>query len=915
MYKLEHLRYALLGILVACAITYPTPAQNGSAAGAGRVPDASQLAALPFRNSSLPIEQRVDDLVSRMTLEEKVGQMQHTAPSISRLGIPAYDWWSEALHGVARSGYATVFPQAIGMAATWDPALVHQEGETIATEARAKYNQAQREDNHSIYYGLDFWSPNINIFRDPRWGRGQETYGEDPFLTARLGVGFVTGLQGDDPKYFKVIATPKHYAVHSGPESKRHGFNVDVAPRDLEDTYLPAFRATVTEAHADSVMCAYNAIDGQPACANTYLLQKTLRDDWKFPGYVTSDCGAVGDITTGHHFTPDNEHGAAAAVRAGTDTTCGDEYAEQGALVKAVHDGLIKESEIDTAVKRLFTARLRLGMFDPPDAVPFNRISMSEDDSPAHRQLALQAARESMVLLKNQDGLLPFKSGVKKIAVIGPNVEALLALEGNYNGTPSHPVFPLDGLRQEFANKAEVLYAQGSAYVPQLPLPAPSTVFHQAGGEPGLKAEYFANTDFSGQPVLTRVDPQIQFDWDAASPAPGVPMQAFAVRWEGTLTPPGAGDYAFSVSGPHCYPCNDTETFRIYLDDKLQAEGSVSDGQWRPKAPEFKLRFDDIQPRKFRLEYTHRAPLFAAGATFDWLPPADVLRDEAVRTARQSDVVVAFVGLSPDLEGEEMPVHVPGFSGGDRTDISLPRVQQDLLEALAATGRPLVVVLMNGSALAVNWAQEHAAAILEAWYPGEAGGTAIAETLSGANNPGGRLPVTFYASLDQLPPFDDYSMQNRTYRYFQGKPLYGFGYGLSYSSFNYSNLKLSASQIAAGQPLTVEADVRNTSQVAGDEVAELYLEYPPVSTTEAPHAFEVRYRALKGLERLHLGPGENRHLTFILSPRDLSRVTAKGGHVVLPGHLSVFVGGGQPGAAAGGAQAEFEISGRQELPR
>jgi beta-glucosidase len=872
--------------------------------------DASQEAAPAYRNSALPLEQRVNDLVSRMTLEEKVLQMQHTAPAIPRLGVPSYDWWSEALHGVARSGYATVFPQAIGMAATWDTDLIHREAETIATEARAKYNQAQREGNHSIYFGLDFWSPNINIFRDPRWGRGQETYGEDPYLTARLGVAFVTGLQGDDPHYFKVIATPKHYAVHSGPESKRHGFNIDAAPYDLEDTYLPAFRATVTEGHADSVMCAYNAIDGEPACANSYLLQKTLREAWKFPGYVTSDCGAVGDITSGHHFTPDNEYGSAAAVRAGTDTTCGDEYVN---LVKAVHDGLIQESEIDTALKRLFTARFRLGMFDPPRSVSYNRITMSEDDSPAHRALALQAARESMVLLKNQDGVLPLKASVKKIAVIGPNAESLPALEGNYNGTPSHPVLPIDGMRKVFAGRADVLYAQGSPYVSQLPVPVPRTVFGPSGGAAGtgLTAEYFANTDFSGKPALRRADPQIQFDWDAAAPVPGVPLDAFAVRWTGTLTPPGPGDYTFSVSALGCYPCGDQETVRVYLDGAPVAEATRAQYHWSPKAPIFQGHFADTKPHDFRLEYTHRAPLFAAGVTFNWQPPADVLRDEAVKAAGQANVVVAFVGLSPGLEGEEMPVHVEGFSGGDRTDISLPRAQQDLLEALAATGKPLVVVLLNGSALAVNWANEHASAVLEAWYPGEEGGTAIAETLSGANNPAGRLPVTFYASLDQLPPFEDYSMKNRTYRYFTGQPLYGFGYGLSYASFAYSNLKLSSSEVKAGEGLSVEADVENTSTVAGDEVAEFYLTVPEGSQFQNA----ALLRELRGFQRVHLSPGETKKVIFALTPRDLSQVTANGEHKVLPGRFSAVVSGGQPRAGSSSVEATFEIIGEADLPR
>jgi len=454
-----------------------------------------------------------------------------------------------------------------------------------------------------------------------------------------------------------------------------------------------------------------------------------------------------------------------------------------------------------------------------------------------------------------------------------------------------------------------VLYAQGSAYVSQLPVPVPSTVFHTAssGSAPGLKAEYFPNTDFSGKPALTRIDPQIQFDWDAAPPAAGIPLSAFGVRWSGTVTPPGVGDYTFSLGEPHCWPCQDRETYRLYMDDKLVTEGALGEDIGNLKAPRFQAHFTDTQPHSFRLEYAHRSPRFAAGATLNWQPPAEALRDEAVKIAQQADVVVAFVGLSPDLEGEEMGIHVEGFSGGDRTDIGLPRAQQDLLEALAATGKPLAVVLLNGSALAVNWAEQHAAAILEAWYPGEEGGTAIAETLAGANNPGGRLPVTFYASLDQLPPFDDYSMQKRTYRYFGGKPLYAFGYGLSYASFIYSNLRLSSEKLQAGQPLTVEADVRNTAGISADEVTELYLEYPP--SPGAP------LRALKGFERVHLAPGETRHVAFKLNPRDLGQVTEKGEHRIMPGSYTVFVGGSQPTEGAHGLEAKFQITGEVKLPR
>ncbi len=408
-----------------------------------------------WQNPALPLDQRVADLVSQMTLEEKVSQMQNNAPAIPHLGIPAYDWWSEGLHGVARSGYATVFPQAIGMAATWDTDLIHHEAEIISTEARAKYGDAIAHDNHGIYYGLDFWSPNINIFRDPRWGRGQETYGEDPYLTGRLGVAFVESMQGNDPKYFKVIATPKHYAVHSGPESTRHTANVDVSPYDLWDTYLPAFRATITEAHAYSIMCAYNSIDGQPACANTMLLKDILRGDWKFSGYVTSDCGAIADISGGHKFAADQTAASVLAVKAGTDTTCGLGHPEYPTLVQAVKDGKITEAEINTAVTRLFTARFKLGMFDPPESVPYAKIPFSENDTPEHRKAALEAAQKSIVLLKNENHTLPLASSVGTIAVIGPNAANVASIEGNYNGIPSAPVVPLSGHGELFRRKSQ----------------------------------------------------------------------------------------------------------------------------------------------------------------------------------------------------------------------------------------------------------------------------------------------------------------------------------------------------------------------------------------------------------------------------------------------------------------------------
>ncbi len=856
-----------------------------------------------YLNSSLPVDTRVKDLVGRMTLEEKVSQMQNHSVGISRLNVPEYDWWSEGLHGIARSGYATVFPQAVGLAATWDTTLMHTVATTISTEARSKNAEALRNDNHSIYYGLDIWSPNINIFRDPRWGRGQETYGEDPFLTARMGVAFVKGLQGDDPKYYKTIATPKHFAVHSGPESTRHEANIDPSRHDLEDTYLPAFRATVMEAKAGSVMCAYNAVDGKPACANTYLLEDTLRKTWGFAGYVTSDCAAITDVAVGHKFAPDMAHAAAISVKAGTDTSCGKEYA---ALVQAAKEGLITEKEIDESVERLFRARFELGLFDPIASVKYAQIPFSETDSEAHRKLALDVSEKSMVLLKN-DGVLPLKKSVKTIAVIGPNAAALAAIEGNYNAVPSRPVVPLKGMENQFG-AANIVYAQGSPYVEELALPIPRTVLHPAAGDakPGLKAEYFDNIDFTGEPKLTRVDEQIDFDWNAASPAAVLKANAFGVRWTGTFTPPKTGDYDFSFRLAHCYPCRDAEMVRMYVDDKVATHQPVEARESRPSGMKpFTVHFDDTKPHAVKIEYSHHARLFGAGVSLDWKPPVDALREEAVAAAKKADVAVVFVGLSPELEGEEMPVHVAGFSGGDRTSIELPKVQQELMEAVAATGKPVVVVLMNGSALAVKWAKEHAAAVLEAWYPGEEGGTAIAATLAGENNPAGRLPITFYAGTDQLPAFDDYSMAKRTYRYFDGTPLWGFGYGMSYTNFKWSGVKLSSEKVNAGDPVTLDAVVANTGKMKGDAVSEVYLKAPGEGTPR---------HALVGFVREGVAPGKTATVHVVIDPRSLSTVDASGKRSITEGEYTVFVGGTQPGEGDG-ASAKFNVAGTKELPR
>jgi len=846
------------------------------------------LSSFGFERSAA--DPRAVDLVSKMTLDEKVHQMQNAAPAIPRLGIPSYEYWNEALHGVARGGEATIFPQAIGMAATWDRELLLAEGSTIAVEGRARYNQAQREGNHDRYFGLTFWAPNINIFRDPRWGRGQETLGEDPFLTGTLATEFVRGIQGDDPHYLKAIATPKHFAVHSGPEPLRHGFNVNPSPRDLNETYLPAFRRTVVEGHAHSLMCSYNAINGKPACANPELLNDTLRGEWGFDGFVTSDCGAIDDITQGHHFTRNNVEGAAAAVKAGTDTACAfkNEYLD---LARAVKQNVIPESELDQSLQRLLTARMRLGLFDPREQVPFSSIPISENHSAAHRELALRAARESIVLLAN-DGILPLEK-TSRIAVIGPSATSLIALEGNYKGTPTAPVLPLDGMEAAFGAD-KIVYAQGAPFVSDIALPVPRTVF----GE-GLKAEFFNGVGFKGSPVATRTDRQIDFDWNAASPHPGVNANAFSVRWSGTLTPPAPGDYSFEVADRRCDPSEDHENYTLEVQGAAIFRASSTCEDFGKPRPATTVHFADTKPRHFVFEYTHQSPRFSAGVTLAWKAPDQTLLDEALLRARSADVVVAFVGLVPWLEGEEMPVHIAGFDGGDRTTLALPESQLKLLAALAGTGKPVVIVLESGSAVALGALGKQARAIVQAWYGGERGGQAIGEVLCGAVNPSGRLPVTFYASTSQLPPFADYSMQGRTYRYFAGKPEYSFGHGLSYTTFSYADLRIDAAK------MEVTVSVRNAGAVAGAEVVQLYLSQPGIKG--AP------LRSLKGYERVELAPGQTRAVHFNLSARDLALAGDDGRMRIVPAHYQLWIGGGQPDTGAPGLRGQFEVTRTQVL--
>ena len=857
----------------------------------------------PYLDANLPAEQRAADLVKRMTLEEKASQMVNQARAIPRLKVSAYDWWSEALHGVARDG-TTEFPEPVGLGATFDPDLIRQMAVVIGTEGRVKHAQALAKENgeSSIFEGLDFWAPNINIFRDPRWGRGQETYGEDPFLTARMGVAYVTGMQGDDPKYYRAISTPKHYAVHSGPETTRHSANVDVSKHDQLDTYLPAFRATVTEAKAGSVMCAYNSINGEPACASEFLLQDQLRHKWDFQGYVVSDCGAVIDIYHGHHFKPTQAQATAISVQRGMDNECVDftfkvkDDHDYRPYLDAVKQGFLKESQLDTALVRLFTARMKLGMFDPPDMVPYTKIDQSELNSPQNRELARKAAHEAMVLLKN-DGTLPLKTTGIKVAVVGPLAKQTKVLLGNYNGTPTHTVSILEGLQKEFVG-ATIQYVPGTQFLSHDADVVPGSAL-TSNGKPGVTVSY-SKLDMSNinrlettAPLATRTQPTV----DAGAlpiPAEAANVRPLAIHFDGTLTPPDTGDYNLGLKA--------NGFFRIQVDGKNVTSSYGGDPN---EAKLGRVHLDAGKPATIHIEYTPPENT-SPNATLVWSKVDLKPQPDAVWTAKNADVVVAVLGISSELEGEEMQVSEPGFKGGDRTSIDLPIPEQDLLEALVATKKPVVLVLTNGSALAVNWAKEHANAILEAWYPGEEGGTAVAETLSGKNNPAGRLPVTFYTGVEQLPPFENYATTGRTYRYFEGQPLYPFGYGLSYTIFSYKDLVLPQSPLKAGDPLAAEVTVTNTGKVGGDEVAQLYLSFPDVKG--AP------LRALRGFRRVHLEPGQSQKVSFELKPRDLSIITEAGEPMIAEGKYSISVGGGQPNTGVPSVAGSFQVTGSQTLP-
>jgi len=838
-----------------------------------------------YLNTRLSFERRAADLVSQMTLEEKVGQMMYNAPAIDRLGIPEYNWWNECLHGVGRAGLATVFPQAIGMAAMWDDQMMFDIATAVSDEARAKHHAFAAEGKRGIYQGLTFWTPNINIFRDPRWGRGIETYGEDPFLAGELAVNYIKGLQGDDPKYLKLVATSKHFAVHSGPEPDRHRFNAEPTDRDFIETYLPHFKKTVQEGAVYSIMCAYNRLFGDPCCGSK-MLESMLRDEWGFEGYIVSDCWAIRDFFNpgDHEVVETPEEAAAVAVQAGTDLNCGNTYP---ALIAAYEQGLITEEEIDVLVTRLMVARMKLGMFDPPSEVPYTNIPYSVVDSKEHQELALEAARKSMVLLKNENNLLPLQKDVKNVAVIGPNANRLEVLYANYNGFASNPVTPLEGIRQKLPD-ANVKFAPGTRLAKEFPymeiLPGEYLFTTSDLTENGLTAELFDNPTLEGSPVHTRTDKQVDFTWWTNAPAEGLSYDNFSGRWKGYFVPPTSGEYSIGVEG--------YRAFNLYLEGEEIARW---DTEHHPHMEYETMDLEAGKPYEIMIEYRQHGTEYPMLKLF-WDAPGDNMMAEALEIAAESDVVLLFMGLSPYLEGEEMKVKVEGFAGGDRVEIALPDAQTELMKEIMKLNKPTVLVLLNGSALAINWEKENIPAILEAWYPGQAGGTAIADILFGDYNPSGRLPVTFYKSVDQLPAFDDYNMANRTYRYIkidekapreerlQKMPLYDFGFGLSYTTFSYSNAIVPA--ITAGETITISADVTNTGTYDGHEVVQLYVSHPQIK--EGP------VRSLQGFQRVFLKAGETQTVTFEVKPEHMAVYHPEHKLQVPAGVISFTIGGSQP---------------------
>ncbi|KQN28349.1 glycoside hydrolase family 3 [Sphingomonas sp. Leaf34] len=842
-------------------------------------------------------------LVARLTIDEKIAQLLNVAPAIPRLGIPAYNWWTESLHGALGPVPTTNFPEPIGLAASFDAPLLKTVAGAISTEVRALHTLGRATGRlGKIGTGLDTWSPNINLFRDPRWGRGQETYGEDPYLTATLGVAFIQGMQGPNPASPDVIATPKHFAVHSGPESTRHSADVIVSLHDLEDSYLPAFRAAIVDGRAGSIMCAYNRVNGQPACGSTMLLKDHLRGAWGFRGYVVSDCDAVVDISEHHKYAPDPAAGVAVALKAGVDNECngatlsgtpnlGARYRE------ALTRGLIVHADIDRALIRLFSARYRNGDL-VRGIVARTPTPVTRIETAAHRALAQRMAAESLVLLKN-DGVLPLKPGAR-IALIGPLADATRVLRGNYSSPQSAPPISVDaGLRQVMVAGGRVTLIPFTASITDGD-PVPDTAFVTPDGRPGLHTDYFnARAAAGGDPnkatyATTAIATHIERNVRSGAAQLRTVGERHKIVWTGALVAPETGTYRIALTGV---------TGAITLDNNRSIAANTASRWAEP------LHLSDVDLVK-GARYPLRLEAESSGSGLPgvvWKRITRTPERDLAAGIADADVVIAVVGLTSDLEGEEMPVKVDGFAGGDRRSLSLPADQIALLEQAKRTGKPLIVVAMNGSAIDLRWAKANAAAIVEAWYPGQSGGLAVAETLMGTINPAGRLPVTFYGDVAALPAFDDYAMTGRTYRYYTGTPVFPFGHGLSYTSFDYAPLRLTPAAIGAEYGLRATTTVRNTGKRAGDEVVQLYLNFP--DTPGVPRI------ALRGYRRITLAPGESKAVTFALSPRDLSSVTPDGVRQVVAGQYRVSVGAGQPGTGVPTRSANFTTASTIALPR
>ncbi len=824
-----------------------------------------------YKNLNLSFEQRAKGLVKLMTFQEKVSQMMHSAQPIERLGVPYYNWMNESLHGVANlEKFMTVFPQSIGMGASFDKECLFRVAAAISDEARAAHHNGYLNKEDRYLSGLTFWSPNINLIRDPRWGRGQESYSEDPFLLGKMGVQFIKGLQGDDPKYLKVISTAKHYVIHSGPEPERHEFNATPSERDFWESYMPHFIDAVRDGHVYSIMCAYNRYDGESCCGSNYLLDQLLRTRFGFQGYVVSDCGSIRNIYEDHKIKNTPEEAAALALKSGVDLNCGSVYKH---LPEAFDQHLVTAAEIDTAVYRLMLARIKLGMFDPPGMVPYSKIPEEVIDSKEHKALALEMARKSIVLLKNENNALPLDKAVQKIAVIGPNAANETVLLGNYNGTPSNPVSALTGLKNKLPD-AEILYSKGCEYVnaPDLMNLLPSSMLYTDPGlsQKGITVAYYDNKEFKGDPVVERTEQFIFLTSEFGPPFKDLEENDFSVKWAGYLDVRETARYRFIMEAP--------EKCRVYLNGDL-----ILDCSEKNSTSEIELKKGSLQ--KLEIELVADTEEFD-GSMFLRVN-ADDLERNALQAAEEADIVVMTMGISPEIEGEELGIDLPGFSGGDRVKIELPKVQQGLIKQISKLNKPVILVLMGGNAFALPEESKICDAILEAWYPGQSGGSAIADVLFGDYNPAGRLPVTFYKSTDDMPDFRNYDMEGRTYRFFKGKPLYPFGFGLSYTTFSYDNFMIPES-IKAGEYLPLSVEVKNTGNVAGDEVVQVY-----VKDVEA--SVRTPVQSLQGFQRIHLEPGERKTIEFNLSPRQLALLNDNLHWMVEPGEFIISVGGGQPG--------------------